>query len=239
MSEIPEETIRAFARTIVREAQVYGFSFGDTVRLIGTIMDVAANADVVAQVEEPRPRSERAHLQVDRFPLESTRLQIRRTNPATDQALLERWIDGSYGRYFLQSCATAQQLDLHSLLTNPVNEIGIVTIGDNRPIGAVAFLDVDHVQRRAELRKLIGEPTERGKGYAEEATALWVEYGRQKLALEKIYLSTLQTHLRNIKLNESIGFRVEGILRSEVRLDGVRYDVLRMGLSLEPQESRD
>ena len=70
----------------------------------------------------------------------------------------------------------------------------------------------------------------RGKGYAEEATRLWIEYGFRVLGIDKIYVSTLQTHLRNIKLNEEIGFRVEGLLREEVLLDGRRLDVLRMGL---------
>jgi diamine N-acetyltransferase len=72
--------------------------------------------------------------------------------------------------------------------------------------------------------------TARGKGYAEEATRLWVEYGLRRLSLEKIYVSTLQNHIPNIRLNESVGFRVEGVLRQEVLLNGVRHDVLRMGL---------
>ena len=101
----------------------------------------------------------------------------------------------------------------------------------------MAFLDIDTVQRRAELRKLIGDDSERGKGYAEEATALWVAYGHERLGLEKIYLSTLQTHLRNIRLNESIGFRTEGVLRNEILLGNERHDVLRMGLSFTPSVS--
>jgi RimJ/RimL family protein N-acetyltransferase len=54
------------------------------------------------------------------------------------------------------------------------------------------------------------------------------------LRLEKVYVSTLQTQLSNIRLNESVGFRVEGLLRGEVRIDGERHDVLRMGLDLVP-----
>ncbi len=94
----------------------------------------------------------------------------------------------------------------------------------------MAFLDVDQIQQRAELRKLIAVPAERGKGYAEEATRLWLKYGFQQLGLEKIYVSTLQTHIRNIQLNEAIGFRVEGVLYNEVRIGDHRHDVLRMGM---------
>ena len=138
-------------------------------------------------------------------------------------------MDDDYGKHFLLSCASAQQADISSLLDNPDNQIGIVVRG-KEPIGAVAFLDIDKTQRRAELRKIIGVREARGKGFAEEATRLWIAYGGSRLGLEKIYVSTLQTHLRNIQLNESIGFRVEGLLHNEVVISGARFDVLRMGL---------
>jgi RimJ/RimL family protein N-acetyltransferase len=40
----------------------------------------------------------------------------------------------------------------------------------------------------------------------------------------------MDTNFRNIRLNESLGFVVEGILRNEYVLDGRERDVLRMGL---------
>ena len=85
-------------------------------------------------------------------------------------------------------------------------------------------------QRRAELRKIIGEVDLRGRGLGREASKLWVGYGIGALGLRKIYLNTLVAHIGNIKINEEIGFRVEGILRNEVLVDGEPHDVLRMGL---------
>ncbi len=105
----------------------------------------------------------------------------------------------------------------------------MITTLEGKPIGALAYLNLDIDQKRAELRKLIGDPESRGTGLAEEATRMWIAYGVNALNLEKIYVSTLQTHISNIKLNEKIGFQVEGLLRDEVLIDGVRHDVLRMG----------
>jgi RimJ/RimL family protein N-acetyltransferase len=105
----------------------------------------------------------------------------------------------------------------------------MITTLEGKPIGALAYLDHDVDHKRAELRKLIGDPEFRGMGLAEEATQLWIAYGIHALHLEKIYVSTLQTHINNIKLNEKIGFQVEGLLRDEVLIDGTRHDVLRMG----------
>ena len=239
MNNIPDETIRAFARTIFHESQKYGFGGIDVVRLINALMDMTTNEGTTAAGHAEVRNIDRMTFAVDDFPLRSDRLQIRLAELAGDQRLIERWIAGEDGEYFLLSCATAQRHEVATLLHNPINQIGIISLADGKPIGAVAFLDVDQMQRRAELRKLIGDDSERGKGYAEEATALWVTYGRKRLGLEKVYLSSLQTHLRNIKLNESIGFRTEGVLRSEILLDNERHDVLRMGLCFESSARED
>jgi RimJ/RimL family protein N-acetyltransferase len=233
MSHIPDETIRTFARTIFQESQQYGFGNIDVVRLINALMDETAAAGQIMGNPAARTSVGRGPFQVEGFPLRSERLQIRMADVHGDTELMESWIADRYGQYFLLSCVTAQHQHLVSILSNPLNQVGIISLADGKHIGAMAFLDINHHQRRAELRKLIGVASERGKGYAEEATALWVAYGRKRLRLEKIYLSTLQTHLRNIQLNESIGFRIEGVLRGEILLDNKRQDVLRMGLCFE------
>ena len=231
INRIPNETVLAFARTIHQEAVKYGFSQVDIVRLISALMDISAqnprSAEQGSVAKEAHFEEERQS--VDEFPLRSSRLRIRAAVPVSDGILFERWLEDEYGQQFLLSCATAQRHEIGALLRNEHNAIGIIELEDGTPIGAMAFLDIDSEQRRAELRKLVGERSARGQGYAEEATTLWIRYGVEKLGLEKIFVSTLETHLRNIKLNEAVGFRVEGVLRGEVLLGGERHDVLRMG----------
>lgn len=231
-NEIPLATIQTFAKTICAEAKKYGFHQIDIVRLINEMLDNSATDDESSTVPPGMAVREGLEFSVGSFPLKSERLKIRKADSSNDLPLLNEWLDDEYGRHFLLSCATAQSTDPESLLTSANNLVGIVLENSGREIGAVAFLDIDKDQKRAELRKLIGAVDVRGKGYAEEATRLWIEYGSHALGLEKIYLSTLQTHIRNIQLNESIGFRVEGLLQSEVRIDDERFDVLRMGLDL-------
>jgi len=232
-NRVPDETIQAFARSISEEARRYGFSQLDTIRLINSMMDIAADKSERGGPATSQSTNDFGPYRVDAFPLSASRLTIRRADAKADLPLLERWMQDEYGRHFLLSCATAQRMDLPGLLANERNIVGIVQDARDQPVGSVAYLDIDTVQSRAELRKLIGEPAARGKGYAEEATRLWIEYGAFNLRLNKIYVSTLQTHLRNIQLNESVGFRVEGVLHREVRIGDERYDVLRMGLCLD------
>jgi diamine N-acetyltransferase len=128
------------------------------------------------------------------------------------------------------SSITAKTLDIDQVLRSDQNLLGVITLPDATPIGLMAFLDLDRWQRKAELRKLVGEQQYRGRGFARQATTLWIHYGLHGLGLRKIYLNTLQTNIRNIRLNEALGFHVEGILRKEFYLDGEHHDVLRMAL---------
>jgi len=231
--KIPQATIEAFARSIFKEATKYGFGQIDVIKLINQLMGLcnpddfgdspAAAEEVIHRKLEPGAAST--------LPIRSERIHIREFDAGTDLVLFDQWLPDRYGRFFVLSCATAQEITVDALVEDTRNHIGIVTRPDGKPVGAMAYLDHSRRQRRAELRKLIGEPDARGHGLAEEATWLWIQYGIHGLGLEKIYVSTLQTQITNVELNERIGFRVEGLLKNEVLIDGERCDVLRMGLS--------
>jgi len=163
------------------------------------------------------------------LPIKSERIRIRKLDSKKDRSLFERWLEDDFGRYFLLSRSTATSLSLDEFFGNESNIIGIITLLNGKPIGSVAYLDYDVNQFKAELRKLIGETDMRGRGYAKEATALWLEYGAVTLDLRKIYLNTFNTNIRNISLNEELGFHVEGILRNEMFFEGEFKDILRMG----------
>lgn len=229
---IPAQTIQTVARSIYKEASDYGFGPVDIVRLINDLMDLCktgSEAESDARISYAGDEADHSTTALQ-LPLTGNRVNIREFRAKDDRALLQKWLPDRYGRYFVLSCATAQSITVDSLANSATNHLGIVTLKDDKPIGAMAYLDLSETQKRAELRKLIGDPESRGQGLAEEATRLWISYGMQTLGLEKIYVSTLQTHINNIKLNEDIGFKVEGLLRNEVLIDGRRHDVLRMGI---------
>lgn len=229
---IPNATIETLARSIFKEASTYGFRQVDIIRLINELMDLCTGTESQAG-SIPAERLSKSTLDStghSQLPLKGDRIVIRAFDKNTDVTYLDQWLPDKYGRYFVLSCATAQSVTIDALINSAENHIGMITLLDGTPIGAMAYLDYSKIQKRAELRKLIGDVDSRGRGLAEEATRLWVQYGLDALELEKIYVSTLQTQVANIKLNESIGFRVEGLLRNEVLIDGDRHDVLRMGL---------
>jgi RimJ/RimL family protein N-acetyltransferase len=220
---IPDATLDALARGFYSQGQDYGFTFDDYVRFVNRLLDVA----MTRQGGEAGPEI------AGGLPLVGERVTIRATEPG-DRVHLRRWLSDPSGRFFLLSRGTGQVQELDELLDDDDNHIGIITLRDGRPVGAIAYLVRDPEQRRAELRKVIGEPELRGQGLGTEAARLWVAHGLRNLHLQKIFLYTLTTNTRNLHLNEQLGFRTEGLLRDEVVVDGESRDVVRMGLVHQP-----
>ena len=235
---ITDRTIEAMARGFYKEAASYGFKQVDYVKFANVLLDLSMRQNgkggesVISQTVRHRPARLMATL-----PLVGDRVKIRAFEK-TDLDLVRRWLEDPHGRYFLLSRTTARSLDPEDLLTRDDSVVGVITLVDDKPIGLLAYLDVDRVQRKAELRKLIGEPAHRGKGLAHEATRLWIDYGLTSLGLRKIYVNTLDTNIRNIKLNRDLGFKVEGLLRDECYFDGRYHDIIRMALWADEIEGR-
>ncbi|MCZ7601864.1 MAG: GNAT family N-acetyltransferase [Melioribacteraceae bacterium] len=220
-------SIEVISKSIIKEANEIGFQRGDYIKLANLFLDSALNIEVNNNSSKETGYNIKAKV---KLPLTSTNLKIREFIKKEDSEKLKQWMEDEIGRYFILTRATSRVYNVDRLIEDDRHVLGIITLKDDTPIGLLAFLDYDKDQNKAELRKLIGEPAHRSKGYGKEATKLWIQYGISNLGLHKIYLNTLQTNVRNIRLNEELGFRVEGILRNECFIDGKYHDLLRMGL---------
>lgn len=229
--QIPTAMLEALSRNFCREAISYGFKQIDFIRYVNHLLDASMKpgrqpTTGSAAGDSPAPSRARSRA----LPLAGVEVGIRAFDRKIDLPLLEQWVQEANGRYFLLSSTSPARRSVHELVDSESTVIGTVTSSDGTPIGSMAFLDFDRLQRRAELRKLIGVPSLRGRGFAKEASRLWIDHGLATLGLKKIYLNTTHTNLRNVRLNEELGFKVEGILRNELCVDGEYQDVLRMGL---------
>ena len=101
---------------------------------------------------------------------------------------------------------------------------------DQKKIGTIGLSSIDPRNQKAEFGILIGELTERGKGFAEEASAALLNYAFSELNLHKIKLSVFSDNARAIKLYNKLGFRPEGILRQEIFKNAVFKDVMIMAI---------
>jgi len=231
-NSIPDKTLESMARGFFRESTQYGFKKMDFVRFVNYLLDIALKNSQSLENHTNHQNIKPPDVQepITKLPIRTERLIIREFQKR-DIPLVKGWLKDQAGRRFLLSRSTSWHINVEKIKKNVV--IGIITLTDETPIGAVAYLDIDKRNHRAEIRKIIGDVEKRGMGYAKEATKAWINYGVNAFGLGKIYLNTLDTNIRNIRLNEEIGFMVEGILRNEVYFDDEYHDVLRMGMFIE------
>ncbi|MBN1903059.1 GNAT family N-acetyltransferase [Candidatus Sumerlaeota bacterium] len=97
-------------------------------------------------------------------------------------------------------------------------------------IGLTAFHRVDLVSRAAVFSIRIAYEEVWGKGYGSEATRLMVEYGFEKLNLNRIQLHVFSGNTRGIRAYEKAGFVKEGLLRQAMYHNDEYCDFLVMGI---------
>ena len=226
-SAIPQQTVDILAKGLYQEARLYGFDRNDILRFVNSLLQVSMQEATSMSSETP-PEEDIPTFLADTLPLDTQDLQIRAFNDASDTALLSTWLQDSEGQHFLRSRLSAEPMGVKNLVESPGHILGIIELPDKTPIGCMAFLDYDPVHHKAELRKLIGDTAYRNQGYGKAASHMWIKYGLEGLGLSKIYLNTLRNNVRNIRINEELGFSVEGILRNEIFDNGNFVDVVRM-----------
>jgi RimJ/RimL family protein N-acetyltransferase len=105
----------------------------------------------------------------------------------------------------------------------------IETRDGDRHIGNVWLSDIEPRHRKAEVRIVIGESIEQGKGAGSQALALISDYAFGALNLSRVYAYVLGINPRAKRAFERAGFALEGVLRAD-RWSGDRFiDVFLLG----------
>ena len=162
------------------------------------------------------------------LPITTKNLVIRYYNSEKDRKIVSKWFKDDNNKLFLLSTISKDSQEIDQLLAGKNNVFAIITLQNKSPIGLLALLDIDRENSKAEMRKMIGEVKHRGKGYAKEATGVWLRFCTEFLDLNKIYINTIETNVKNVALNRQLGLHLEGLLKKECRIDNIEHDVLRM-----------
>lgn len=102
----------------------------------------------------------------------------------------------------------------------------------NKPLGLIDIFDFDPFHQRAAIGILIGEKSDRQKGYAAESLKVLLEYCFSVLVLNQVYCNILESNERSHNLFMNAGFTQNGIKRSWIRTskgweDEIFYQLLR------------
>ena len=112
------------------------------------------------------------------------------------------------------------------------NNVFLVIIDkkSKRPIGCMGLHDIDWKDRRATTGAVIGDKRFWNRGYGTEAKMLLLNYAFNTLNLRKICSAVLSFNKRSQTYNRKCGYRVEGVLKKQVFINGAYCDFVMMGL---------
>lgn len=97
-------------------------------------------------------------------------------------------------------------------------------------IGNCGLMDIDQLNRCAEIGIFIGDKDYLGKGFGREALSLLIDYAFNVLNLTNIMLSVFSFNERAIKSYKAIGFKMIGARRKALIRDGKEHDIYFMDL---------
>lgn len=106
----------------------------------------------------------------------------------------------------------------------------IIDAATDSIIGNCGFMDLDYLNRTAEIGIFIGEKSYWNKGYGSEAISLLIDYGFNKLDLHNIMLKVYAFNERAVRCYEKIGFRRIGRRRESVRRNRSVHHTLYMDI---------
>ena len=224
--------LNALAKSIFSETIEMGFNSNDYVKLMNEILDMTMRSDISPTLNSTSGEN---NLKLKReLPISTNHLIIRDYNQKTDKEILRKWFEEENNKLFLLSTSSKSNLEIDTIENNERNIFATITLLDKTPIGLLALINIDRKNSKGEMRKMIGEVSERGKGYAKEATKLWLKYCSEVLDVNKIYINTIETNIKNITINRHLGFQVEGLLKKECVINDVEHDILRMAFFKNP-----
>jgi RimJ/RimL family protein N-acetyltransferase len=101
---------------------------------------------------------------------------------------------------------------------------------DDRLIGFVRLYDIVWTHGSALVGISVPAAREQGRGFGRDGLALLLRYAFHELGLHRLWLDVFAYNMRAIHLYERAGFREEGRLREHLQRDGLRWDVVLMGI---------
>ena len=232
---------RVLAESVVTQLVRSGCSAGELIDFGSEVLRTIAERGFAAEVAESpengdvsAPRREITcqitHLDGGQHRIQGARVALRPLAAADLPALADWQKDPAIRQSFSTRLLAKLTEGMASEAEAPDDRDFIMCDENGQSIGLICLHHIDPVVSQAEMAKLIGATHARGKGYATEATSLVLGYAFDELGLGRVYLRTAGFNLHNIRLNEKIGFRFEGILRGSDVLAERRMDVVLMSI---------
>jgi RimJ/RimL family protein N-acetyltransferase len=152
-----------------------------------------------------------------------------------DSEIYARWLNELETSIFLalfpQIITPESSRDYFAQATARGDHLFGITLRENDAlIGSGGLLNIDLINRNAEIGLYIGAQECLNQGYGSESVMLLLDYGFQVLNLNSIYLAPYSFNTRAIRCYEKCGFKTAGCLRETRIINSRKYDQIYMDI---------
>ncbi len=126
-----------------------------------------------------------------------------------------------FSKYILEKYIENAHLDIYQVkqlrLMIDVRGNGIL---QSRPVGTIDLFDFDPYHNRAGVGILIGDKSDRKRGYASAALRKFIDYSFNTLQLHQLYCNITKGNKDSMGLFKKCGFRVSGCKADWIKTPG-------------------
>jgi UDP-4-amino-4,6-dideoxy-N-acetyl-beta-L-altrosamine N-acetyltransferase len=94
--------------------------------------------------------------------------------------------------------------------------------------GNCGFKFISDLDEKAELWIYLGNSSFEGRGVAKKALNVLIDFGFEKLKLNKMFLHVSESNERALKLYEKLGFHKEGFFKKEMKINNEYINIIRL-----------
>jgi diamine N-acetyltransferase len=130
-----------------------------------------------------------------------------------------------YSRYILEKYIENAHLDIYQVKQlRLMIDIGNGDLRGQRSVGTIDLFDFEPYHNRAGVGILIGDKSDRKKGYASLAMQKFLDYSFHTLQLHQLYCNITEGNTESLKLFKKCGFKVTGKKTEWVKTPGKYLD---------------
>jgi RimJ/RimL family protein N-acetyltransferase len=165
--------------------------------------------------------------------IQGKRICLRAIEPG-DLADYHRWLNDPevicYLKLYLPLSMPDEEAWYEAMRSDPDQMAFAIETEAGQHIGNVGLMHLNWKDRSVELGIVIGDKSQWGKGYAQDAIRTMLAFVFSEMNLNRVYLRVYADHASAINTYRKCGFVEEGRLREEIYADGRYHDMLVMGI---------
>jgi len=152
-----------------------------------------------------------------------------RSTRLSDVPMLHKWVNNKKLNYFLGMeipiSLKEERRKVRAMINDKTKRHFIIELrATGEPIGVMSINNIMPKQYRAGTGAFIAYPKYWGEGYGSDAKMVLLRYAFLKLKLNRVESHVFPHNPRSLRYSQKCGYKLEGILRQNVRKHGKFYD---------------